>query len=250
MKITNVRNLPEAFVRAVINDPYNNGGSDFSATSLDQPARVSALLAKYKDQLEVDASSKVAVIIGQGAHTIAERAARPGIDITEKRYFAKFTVNGVGYTVSAQIDLFETDTCGLYDWKTTKAYAFHKKAGGGQKPEWITQMNVGAEIMRRNDIIPKSLTIIAMLKDWNKREVLASGYPSSEVIAVSLPMWTSEKVNEYILKRIEAHIAARKELPKCSTSETWSGRRCADYCDASSVCLQWQEAKKTGLIEG
>ncbi len=250
MRITNRHGLPEAFVRAVENDPYDNGGSDFSATSLDQPARASALIAKYKDQLEIDASSKVAVIIGQGAHTIAERAARPGIDVAEKRYFADLTVDNAIYTLSAQIDLFEKDTGNLYDWKTTKAYAFHKKAGGGKKPEWIAQMNIGAWIMRSNDLVVKFLTIIAMLKDWNKREALTPGYPPSEVIAVDLPMWTNEETTKYIETRVRAHVAAKSELPKCSSKETWGGNRCAGYCDAAAVCSQYQEAKKTGLIEG
>lgn len=248
MKLTNKHGLPEVFVRAVANDPYDSGGSDFTATSLAEPARASALKLQFKDGIEVDVSSRVASIIGQGTHSIAERAARPGIDLCEERIFASFEVDGVKYRVSCQLDLYETDSCDLYDWKTTKAYAFSKKSGGGKKPEWIQQLNVCAEILRRNQHTPKTLNIIALLKDWNKREVGSGSHPESEVVAVSLPVWSSEDVNTYVIGRIRAHIAARKELPQCTSAEHWGMRRCDQWCDASSVCKQYQDSLKTGLF--
>lgn len=247
MKHTNKYGLPLAFVRAVVNDPYDNDGSDFTGTSLSNPARASALIASRFADLEVDVSSRVAAIIGQGTHHIAERAARPNIDICEHRFFAHFEVGGLMYKVSSQIDLYERDTCALYDWKTTKSYAFSKKAGSGQKPEWLVQLNVAAEIMRRNGHDVRTLHIIALLKDWSKREAGSAGCPAQEVMLVDIPMWEREKVVAYIESRIAAHVLARTHLPECSVAETWAGRRCADYCDASSVCEQYKEMLKTGL---
>lgn len=251
MKFSNKFNLPEAFVRAVVNDPYDKGDSHFSATGLSEPPRASALIEKFKDsdELVVDVSSRVAAIIGQGAHSVAERAARPDVDICEKRFFAEFIVDGASFKISAQVDLFETDTGVLMDWKTTKAYAFSPKAGSGKKPEWITQLNIGAEILRRNGYLPKRLVIVAMLKDWNKREAGSSGMPESEVMSVELPMWGSEQVTRYIEDRIKAQVSARASLPQCTNAETWAGRKCADWCDAKSVCEQHKEMTKTGLIQ-
>lgn len=248
MKYTNKYGLPEAFVRAVVNDPYNKGASDFSATGLANPPRATALVKLNPDALQVDVSSRVAAIIGQGSHSIAERAARPGIDLCEERLFAKFNVDGETYTVSAALDLYETDTQTLTDWKTTKAYAFSKKAGSGQKPEWIEQLNIGAELLRRNGHDPKKLVIIALLKDWSQREAGQSGMPESEVIAVELPLWEPSQATAHIEDRIRAHVAALKELPLCNSKETWGGRRCGQYCDAASVCTQYQEALKTGIL--
>src|SRR5438270_167914 len=116
MKYTNKYDLPEAFVRAVINDPYDNGGADFSATGLAQPSRAYALLKQFAGKAEVDVSSRVAAIIGQGSHSVAERAARPGIDLCEERIFAEFVVDATRYKVSAALDLYETDTGTSYDW--------------------------------------------------------------------------------------------------------------------------------------
>jgi hypothetical protein len=249
VKYSNKYGLPEAFVRAVVNDPYNKGASDFSATGLANPARASALIEKFKDEVTVDVSSRVAATIGQGAHSIAERAARPSVDLCEERLFAKFTVDGQEFTVSAAVDLYEKDTCTLMDWKTTKAYAFSKKAGSGKKPEWIDQLNIGAELLRRNGHSPRRLVIIAMLKDWSQREAGSAGMPESEVVAVELPLWESEKTVAHIETRIRAHVLARTELPLCTTKENWAGRRCGQWCDASSVCTQYQKALKTGLLK-
>lgn len=248
MKYTNKYGLPEAFVRAVVNDPYTKGASDFSATGLANPPRATALIAKHYDEIEVDVTSRVAAIIGQGSHTIAERAARPGIDLCEERLFAKFEVDGQTFTVSGQVDLYETDSQTLMDWKTTKAYAFSKATGNGQKPEWIEQLNIGAELLRRNGHDPKKLVIIAMLKDWSARDAGSAGMPESEVLSVELPMWSPEKVVAHITDRIRAHVKARTELPLCNAKENWSGRRCGQWCDASSVCEQYKESLKTGIL--
>lgn len=249
MKYTNKYGLPEAFVRAVVNDPYDNGGADFSSTGLANPPRATALIEQNKETLEIDVTTRVATIIGQGSHSVAERAARPGIDLCEERISATFEVDGKIYKVSAGLDLYETDTGALMDWKTTKAYAFSKKAGSGKKPEWIEQLNIGAELLRRNGHSPKTLTIIAMLKDWNKREAGSAGMPESEVLAVELPMWTSEETVKHIEARIRLHVAARSHLPECSSRETWGGNRCGQWCDASSVCEQYKEMLKTGLSQ-
>lgn len=250
MKLTNMHGLPDAFLRAVKNDPYSKGQSDFSATGLAQPPRATVLIEQAGESLEIDVSTRVAQTLGQGTHSILERAARPGVDVIEKRYFATFTVDGVDYVVSAQIDIYETDSGTLQDWKTTKAYAFHKKSGGGKKPEWAQQMNVAAEIMMRQEspVEVKALRIIGLLKDWDKRKSQTeTGYPPTEIMSVEVPMWEREKTLAYIEERVRAHVAARKELPLCTTKETWGGNRCGQWCDASSVCEQFKEMQRTGI---
>lgn len=248
MKYTNNYNLPEAFVRAIANDPYSREGSDFSPSSLALPSRAWALIERNYDRLTVDVSTRVASIIGQGSHLVAERAARSGVDIAEKRYFSEFCVDDKTYKVSAQIDLFETNTGKLYDWKTAKTFAFFRKSGGGKKPEWIAQMNIGAELMRRNGLEPLSLTIIAFLKDWNKGAILTPGYPQTEVMAVDLPMWPPGEVEKYIQNRIRSHVQAKDLLPMCTKEEAWYGRRCEQYCEAAQVCNQYHESRKTGIF--
>ena len=248
MIITNKFNLPGMYFRAVQADPYDKGPSDFSATGLANPPRATALLELHGDTVEVDCSRKCAAMLGRGTHKAIEPGARPGLDIVEERFFADFLIDGKNYVISAQIDQYEVDTKTLFDWKTTKAGAFTKKNGGGKKAEWAQQMNVGAEIMRRqpSPIFPEKLVICGFLKDWYDFKVSDPGYPQREIMTSEQTMWPREKVFEYIEKRVRLHVAAKESLPICT--ENWGGGRCAQWCDASSVCSQYQEAIKTGLM--
>jgi hypothetical protein len=65
VKFTNKFELPDVYARAAINDPYDKGLSDFSATGLATPPRAAALLLSHADSVEIDVSARVAAIIGQ-----------------------------------------------------------------------------------------------------------------------------------------------------------------------------------------
>ncbi len=251
MIITNKTGVPDAFVRAVVADPYSSGGSDFTATSLASPPRAAQLIKLHGSVLEVEAVNRFASILGQGAHKLLERAARPHLDIIEVRFYLPITVDGSEYTLSAQIDMFETDTSTLYDWKTTKAWAFSKKGGGGKKPEWSAQLNVARYIMSKQaiPIEVKQLKIIGLLRDWDEKSASRDpGYPQTPVLESSLALWSDEKVLAYIEARVRAHVAARSALPMCTASEAWAGRRCAQWCDAKAVCSQYAESLTTGIL--
>lgn len=244
MKIINTRGIPDPFVRAVRNDPYSSGNSDFTATSLAAPARQSQLIRDFGPDIEIEAISRFAAVLGQATHSILERAARP-IDVIERRFFHTIVVDGVPYLLSAQIDLYEPDTETLYDWKTTKAWAFSKKCGSGKKIDWVCQLNVARWLMQG----PVShLKIIGLLKDFDQKQASKNGYPSCEVVEAELPIWSHEETLEYIESRIRAHTEARNKLPLCTSKETWGGNRCKSYCDAASVCDQYKQAKITGLM--
>lgn len=251
MKYVNKQGAPAAWFRAVANDPYNRGKT-YSPSLLNAPARATALIEKHGDEIEVDVSSRVAATIGQGAHVILERGAREGIDIVEVRFEREIEVDGQKYMVSAQLDLFEKDTGDLQDWKTAKTYAFHKKSGAGKKDEWCSQLNVGRWVLAGNKELPpvKRLVIVGLLKDWDQRKAQSEpGYPPTEIMAVEQKMWTLDETEAWIAGRIRAIVSARKELPLCTTKETWGGNRCGRWCEASSVCEQYQETLKTGLLK-
>lgn len=251
---SNNHDLPAPWVRAALNDSYSRGESHFSASQISgfQTPRAFALLEMFRDspELVVDVSTRLASVIGKGAHKVAECAARPGLDLCEERFFASFAVDGVAYIVSAQVDLYETDTGILYDWKTTKSGAFSKKHGAGKKPDWIAQLNVACEILRRNNQAPTALKIIAMLKDWKSWEAGKAGHPASEVLSVDLPMWPREKTVAFIETQIRNRVAARTELPQCSAADCFSGFKCQSYCDAKTVCDQYKQMQRTGLVHG
>ena len=111
MKLTNKYGLPEAFVRAVENDPYTKGGADFSITQLISPARIGVLEQRHYAEIEEGASDRVFSLLGQSVHHMLERLRRD-CDLVEKRFFATF----LDYSVSGQIDLlsnYQSDSAAL-----------------------------------------------------------------------------------------------------------------------------------------
>jgi len=249
MKLTNNSGLPEAFVRAVKNDPYSKGDADFSVTELLKPPRARALEIKYKDEIIEDARDRVWAVLGQSVHYILMQSARDG-DIVERRFSSEF----LGMKVAGQIDLLETDTKTLSDWKVTKAYPFTKKGGSGLKDEWVAQLNMQLELLRGNGLDATRLQIVGILKDFDEAKTKVGskrfelGYPKAEIVAVEMPMWDRERTQAFIKQRVRAHHTAARELPLCGAEETWGGRRCARYCPASAFCDQYQSALKTGIL--
>lgn len=251
MKLTNKYNLPQAFLRAALNDPYDRGEADFSVTELLNPPRAQALKLTHKDELEEDCSDRVFAILGQSVHKILERAARVE-DLVERRVYGMFGE----HMLTGQIDLLERDRKVLSDWKVTKAYPFTKKGGKGQKPEWIAQLNMQLELLRMNELDADKLQIVGIIKDWteactdpyNKMKYM-EGYPPAEIVTIDIPMWPREKTQGFIRERMKAHLDARKALPECTPAETWGSNRCRSYCSVSKFCLQYQTSLKTGLTK-
>src|SRR4051812_9214798 len=96
-KLTNVSGLPAALGKAMENDSYNSGDSDYTATSLLRPVQMKALEERYHDKLQEDVEDGLYRLYGQVAHGILERANMA--DLAEKRFFSVFTVNGKDFKV-------------------------------------------------------------------------------------------------------------------------------------------------------
>lgn len=242
MKITNKYNLPHAVVRAAENDVYSKDGADFTSSQLSNPPRAEALKALNPISLEIDASSRCAAMLGTAIHGVLERGARPDVDIIEKRYFAEF----LGYKLGGKIDLYQTDDKTLYEYKSCLAGAFSKKNGGGKKFDWIAQASVNKLLMEMNGVVVKRVVVVGWLVDWRGWNLSDPNYPRCSVPMAEIETWGREKTIAYIEERIKLHAAALKELPFCTSKEVW---RCSEYCEAAPICSQYQEAKKTGILE-
>jgi hypothetical protein len=230
MKITNQHNLPQVFVDAVTKDYYVRGTADFTATELVKPARISALQKKHEPDLVEDASDRVWSLSGDSRHVVLQRAGEqnPNRYIVEKRFKAPCPRpnSGVGYLISGQIDLYDKEDRTLYDWKETSVWKFIL----GDTYEWEAQGNVNRYLLQLNNIEVKAIKFIAILKDWKKRLARTTDrkdYPQCAVHVVSLPMWPVGQVQDWINKRAQAHLEARKEIEEgrepvlCTRSERW-----------------------------
>lgn len=215
MTLTNNAGLPEPLVEAIRNDSYSQEFTDYSVTELVKPPRISALRRAHSSEMSEDASDRIFSLIGQGIHSILERAASNRY-IVEERFGLK-TASGV--TVSGRIDLFDQETKALQDWKITSRFA----TKDGPKPEWTAQGNLNRLILERNGIQVKKIEYVAIYRDWSKMAVArgVDNMPEKQVEVIPIEMWTCEETDEYLAERIRLHEEAKTDLPMCSDEDRW-----------------------------
>jgi hypothetical protein len=230
MELTNISNLPKAIERAVNNDPYDSSGSDISATRLIAPPRIRVLEQRNFDLIKEDVSDRIFSLLGQSVHHIIERA-KLKVDISERRLFYKDDAITNGWTLSGQFDYLTRDG-NLIDFKVTSAWAALSALTNG-KDEWENQLNVLDFLCRKNqkdltrykkEIKVKSLSIMAILRDWSKLKVMQSdNYPRKQVVMIPVRRWSEEQQEIYVKARIKLHQDAEqsKELPMCTAKERW-----------------------------
>ena len=214
LRLTNLLNLPEPIVRAIANDPYSAGDSDYTATSLLSPPR--ALQLERTNTIVSDALEHLASLEGQAMHSILERAAK---ELGELGYVVekRFKTIILDTKISAQIDVFDPVSGTISDYKYTTVSASRH----GLKDEHRMQLNVQAELVRRAGFKVDKLEVILLMKDW-KRNILYAGYPLSPMVKQVVPVLSSEAVVEWIEERIRLHEAAKLSLPRCTPEERWS----------------------------
>lgn len=219
MQLTNRLNLPAALVRAIQNDPYTKGNSDYSATGLLKPARMSELERRHASEIVEDAADRIWSLVGQIGHTILERCS--DADLTEKRLFAEIpyppdTARPVRI-ISGQLDM--EHQCKILDWKFTSSYSVKD----GAKDEWTSQTNIGRWLCSKNGIDVTEIEIVAILRDWSKLEARRDWkYPQQQVAVFKIPLWTFAETEHFIYERVHAMESARLELPTCTPHERWA----------------------------
>jgi len=102
------------------------------------------------------------------------------------------------------------------------------------KLEWERQLNVLDYLIRNNQsnvknsqgqhIEVKSMSIMAILRDWSKMKVMTSkNYPRKQVVMIPIKRWTPEEQDNYVAARIQAHQQAEQSGGDiCSAEERWA----------------------------
>ena len=254
MKLTNKHGLPESLVSAIRNDPYRAVGN-ISTTRLISPYQVVALQKRYASGLSEDVSDLIYPLIGNNTHYIIERINVPNT-VKEWRFYLMLN----GWLLSGKIDLWEDRV--LTDWKVTSMWSFTF----GLKPEHETQMNVNAYLIRRSpykDCLPiEKMQIVMVFRDWSKMKAMRDKtYLQSQVGVLGVPIWSNEKVCNYISVRIYEHQRLErisdKFLPLCTPEERWekptvykvkSKTRKTSYRNLGSMekAEAWMEKNKKG----
>jgi len=269
---TNIHGLPQSIVEAVKNDPYRGGG-DISVTKLIDAPQIVRLQRKHKDDITIDVSERIWSLLGQGVHSVLERAANDENEmvIAEKRLF--FAVSG--WILSGQFDVMDLTTGKITDYKVTTVYKRH----GNDR--WTQQLNILRWLAVKNGYDIRELEIVAVFRDWRKTDAQRkSDYPVAAIQTIVVPVWTMEETEQYIEERVALHQhAALGGRVDCTDEDRWYDgttfaikkpgaaralkvtdnipdegdvpagyvvekregeyKRCAHYCEVAPFCPQW-----------
>jgi hypothetical protein len=215
LNVTNNTNLPLPVYRAIVNDPYDAGDSDISVTRLISPPRKVALEKLHADEITEDAADRIFSLFGQIPHAIVERAAVEGY-LAEGRVSAEV----LGWKVSGAFDIYDEERACIIDLKFVSVW----EVVNGVKEERHQQLNMLAELMRRNGFPVKSLEVIFMFRDWSKLAAdRDADYPQKQVLTFPIPLWGEVKAAVFLTDKVLDHQAAQSgNLPECSDEERWA----------------------------
>lgn len=215
MKITNKYNLPEPIVRAI--ERHEHKGADYSATQLLKSPRQLWLERRHDNEIEVDATEMLWSLQGTAMHKVVE-AGEAAHQFSETYMVEKID----GVSISGTADLYDAENKTISDYKNTSVWTI---IYGSRKKEWTQQLNIYAYLMRRAGFEVKKLEVVAMLRDWQKKQALKHGYPSAQVAVVPLDLWSDADAEWFIRSRLELIESAKdlpdNQLPLCTDEERW-----------------------------
>lgn len=248
MKYIERPDLPNVIIDA-IKDPYyarelgeylgrvktKANGRFISSTTLPTPPRSRILRERYDDRIIIDpVDGNFWKLLGNTVHNILEHHSRPN-DIVEHRIGIDMPVRIGKRTVTAHVHckpdilVWQEYSGGksiyqMHDYKLTSVYAVMR----GEKFEHHAQLNVNRYLALRaypNIEIPV-IGNLFLFRDYKPSMYKEGGdYPKSHAVFVEVPIWSDEKVEEYISERATMHFGSEslsdERLPLCSESERW-----------------------------
>lgn len=221
MKLTNKYGIPQTFVNVLERPTYNKGSAHLSVTQLLNSPKIVALTRKFEDELEQDVSDMVWSLVGSAMHNFLEHGKDEN-HVVEQRIHTEY--DGFHITGAVDLQVVEEDGVNIKDYKFTSVWA-----AMNEKPDWENQLNSYAWLIEKvKKVKVKSLSIVAMLRDWKEREKeQKENYPEAPVKELPIKLWPMEEREAYIAKRIALHSACEfaietdGQLPDCTPEEMW-----------------------------
>lgn len=222
MQYTNRYNLPSAIVNNVLNDEYSRGDAVISVTQLLNSPRIVLLQRVNEGKMVTDVVDRIPSMLGTAMHKVLEKGANPE-DIVEERFFLEI----LGWLVSGAVDLQipkDDGTWEINDYKITSVYSVMS-----EKWEWEAQLNMYGYLMRMaTGRRVSSMKIVAILKDWNRKQgAFKPEYPEAPVAVIDVPVWDDARQKEYIESRVAIHqknaiaLDSGEPIDYCSDQERW-----------------------------
>jgi hypothetical protein len=234
---------------------YDNGGADYSVTTLLDPPRVVHLNKRHLAKVDLWIQDLLHSWTGTAAHAYMEFCLKKVMEddgspkyVCEERN--EVTINN--RVVSGSFDILWKKMLSLWDMKNTSTW----KIMFGSKDDWTAQQNMYRYLywLKHHETI-KSLNIIGMFRDWSKANKMRYGreYPTYPVLKYALPIWDLNKTYDFMVERVELMMAhedtADDDLPLCTFEDMWSrpdkyAVKADDRKNALRVCDSLQDAKE------
>lgn len=212
MRITNELNLPAPLIAAVSKTRQPVLGQ-ISVTELISPPQIRALTIKHWDEITEDASERLWAAVGSLMHQMLENHA----DIPRHQAERTLSMEVEGVNVTGTFDLYYEDGV-LTDYKFVSVWT----TMNGVKEEWRQQLNLYAHLLRLTGAHVETIQIVAIYRDWSKNKAFDSNYPSTQVQTFTVPLWTNEAAESFLLDRVRLHMKAEAgEVPPCTPEERW-----------------------------
>ena len=222
MIITNKYNLPQTFVNIMRRPTYTKGKANLSATELINSPRIVQLRKLHEDKIETDVTEMVWSIFGTAIHGVLEHG-KDDNHLVEERLHTEID----GWKISGAIDLQivnEDGSITINDYKTCAAWSVMN-----EKIDWEYQLYIYAWLVERVKKKPISkLEIVAIIRDWNRRDVVSkAGYPDAPIKVVPIQLWPFEHREKFVQNQITLHsnalfeLETGDELPHCTPDQMW-----------------------------
>jgi len=201
---------------------YTSGGADYSVTTLLSPPRVVFLNKRHLHKVDLFVEDLIHSYTGTGAHSYWQYCLEkiPNTPYKcEERLFTTIKDRTISGAYDALYD--ETD---MYDMKNTSVW----KAMFGDKHDWTAQQNMYRTMYYWEHAKKlRSVRIIALFRDWSKREMQRSSfkYPRTPAVEYLLPVWAFDETEKYMHTRVQLlkdnEDKADGDLPECSFEDMW-----------------------------
>jgi len=270
--------IPEVFYQAIVElDKYykgNRANFDYSITQLiDNPKRY-WLRQRHDDEIIVDASTQLWRLFGVSLHSVLEKVKIKG-HIAERRIGAnirgKRIEGGIDRYIESEsatnqiLDMFKEKIISstthnkiytIQDYKLTSVWDYIYQSSYGK---YENQVNGYGFLSRYNGFPVNILEVTPFYRDWHGSQLkIKKVYPPKIIQTLNFPLWTMERAEEYLSKRIDLldkySSFTDDGIPECTMLERfqdpdkWAIYRGKRRGRASKVCDTKEEA--IGWIDG
>lgn len=220
MRYTNKHNLPSSIVEAIKKQTYDlkeGSRTTISVSALNMPPRIRQLQLRHSDELTVDVSDHLWMLMGSAVHEVLSRIGKENRIIEER-----MTEPVQGIKITGKPDIYDKLLQSIEDYKITSVWAVQNL-----KTEWEQQLNCYAWFLRKLGYTVKIAAINAILRDWNRNGARWNpDYPAIPFKRLPVTVWSFKKQESYIKGRLQLHLQQSKKTDEnlllCTPEERWA----------------------------